>query len=132
MHLSTYHASTFYPYIRCLARRGIINDYADGTFKPNNQVTRGQLSKIVSNSAGFNDNQTTQMFEDVPAGPTFQVYIGRLAPRGYISGCACGGVREPCVPPANLPYFRPSNNATRGQTAKIVANTFLPTARRLA
>ena len=59
--------STFYPYIHCLACLGIINGYPDGTFKPNNNVTRGQLSKIVSNSAGFNDTQTTQMFQDVPA-----------------------------------------------------------------
>ena len=33
---------------------------------------------------------------------------------------------EPCVAPGNRPYFRPGNNVTRGQTAKIVANTFFP------
>jgi hypothetical protein len=114
--------STFYQWIRCLACRGIINGYSDGTFKPNNNVTRGQLSKIVSNSAGFHDSQTSQMFQDVPTGSTFQVYIGRLASRGYISGYACGGVGEPCVPPANLPYFRPNSNATRGQISKIDSN----------
>src|SRR5437588_10190403 len=97
--------STFYPYIHCLACRGIINGYPDGTFKPNNNVTRGQLSKIISNAAGFSDAQTTQMFQDVPVGSTFQVYIGRLASRGYIGGYPCGGAGEPCVPPANLPYF---------------------------
>jgi hypothetical protein len=68
----------------------------------------------------------TRCFQDVPVGSTFQVFIGRLASRGYISGYACGGVGEPCVPPGNLPYFRPSNNATRGQTSKIVSNTFFP------
>jgi hypothetical protein len=113
--------STFYPYIRCLACLGIVNGYPDGTFKPNNNVTRGQLSKIVSNSAGFNDNQTTQMFQDVPVGSTFFAYIGRLASRGYINGYACGGPGEPCQP-GNLPYFRPNNPATRGQISKIVSN----------
>jgi hypothetical protein len=114
--------STFYPYVHCMACLGIINGYPDGTFKPNNQVTRGQLSKIVSNSAGFSDNQTTRMFQDVPAGSTFFQFIGRLASRGYISGYLCGGSGEPCVPPANLPYFHPNNNATRGQISKIDAN----------
>jgi hypothetical protein len=114
--------STFYPYVRCLACRGIINGYADGTFKPNNDVTRGQLSKIVANSAGFSDPQPDQMFEDVPVGSTFQVYIGRLASRGFISGYPCGGSGEPCGP-NNLPYFRPNSNATRGQISKIVSNT---------
>jgi hypothetical protein len=114
--------STFYPYIRCLACRGIINGYADGTFRPGSNVTRGQLSKIISNAAGFSDPQPNQIFQDVPVGSTFQVFIGRLASRGYIGGYACGGTGEPCVPPANLPYFRPNNNATRGQIAKIDAN----------
>jgi hypothetical protein len=31
-----------------------------------------------------------------------------------------------CVPPGNLPYFVPNNNATRGQTSKIVSGTFFP------
>ncbi len=31
-----------------------------------------------------------------------------------------------CVPPGNKPYFIPGNNATRGQTSKIVANAFFP------
>ncbi len=115
--------STFYPFIRCLACRDIVNGYSDGTFKASNYVTRGQLSKIVSNSAGFIDPQTTQMFQDVPVGSVFQVFIGRLVSRGYISGYPCGGSGEPCLPPNNYPYFRPSNNATRGQLSKIVANT---------
>jgi len=114
--------STFYDFIRCLACAGIINGYPDGTFKPNNNVTRGQLSKIVANAAGFSDPQTIQMFEDVPVGSTFFDFIGRLASRGYIGGYACGGTGEPCNPPGNLPYFRTNNNATRGQIAKIDAN----------
>jgi hypothetical protein len=113
--------STFYPYVHCLACLDIINGYHDGTFHPNANVTRGQLSKIVSNSAGFNDPQAVQMFQDVPVGSTFFQYIGRLASRGYISGYPCGGPGEPCQP-ANLPYFRPNANATRGQISKIVSN----------
>jgi hypothetical protein len=118
--------STFYPYIHCLACLGIINGYPDGSFKPNANVTRGQLSKIVANSAGFDDTPTGQQFQDVPAsgpGSTFYVYIYRLSSRGYINGYPCNTVpSEPCVPPGNLPYFRPNANATRGQISKIVSN----------
>jgi hypothetical protein len=115
-------SSTFYPYVRCLACRGIVNGYTDGTFRPNNNVTRGQLCKIISNSAGFHEPQTVQLFQDVPPGSTFFVYIGRLASRGYMSGYPCGGPGEACVPPDNLPYFRPGNSATRGQIAKVDSN----------
>jgi hypothetical protein len=114
--------STFYPYIRCLACRGIVNGYGDGTFRPASDVTRGQLSKIVANAAGFSDPQSTQQFQDVPVGSTFHVYIGQLYSRGVIGGYPCGAPFEPCVPPGDLPYFRPGANATRGQITKIVAN----------
>jgi hypothetical protein len=41
--------------------------------------------------------------------------------RDIMQGYDCGNP-EPCVPPDNRPYFRPGNNATRGQIAKIVSN----------
>jgi hypothetical protein len=191
--------STFYIYIRCLACRGIVSGYSDGTFRPNNNITRGQIAKMVSNAAGFNDDVTGrwtyhdvpstqtfwtwierltihqvmsgypcgrpnepcdpenrpffrlgnaatrsqlckidanaagfsdppngQQFEDVPVGSAFYTYTYRLVSRAVMGGYPCGGVGEPCIPPANLPYFRPNNNATRGQTSKIVGNTFFP------
>jgi hypothetical protein len=61
------------------------------------------------------------MFEDVPPGSTFYEWVQALALRDYISGYACGGDGEPCVPPANRAYFRPGASATRGQIAKIVS-----------
>jgi hypothetical protein len=40
----------FWVYIERLAGRGIIGGYSDGTFRPDNQATRGQVSKIVANA----------------------------------------------------------------------------------
>ena len=114
--------STFYSFVRCLACRGIISGYPDGTFRPNNDVTRGQIAKIVSNSAGFQEPVTGQTFEDVLPGSTFYDFIERLVSREVMSGYPCGGPGEPCIPPANRPYFRPNATATRGQLAKIVSN----------
>ena len=121
--------NTFYSYIMCLACRGIINGYTSGCetgdpcFRPGNTVTRGQLAKIVSNSAGWNEPVTGQSFEDVPIGSTFYDFAGRMVAHGVMSGYPCGGPGEPCVPPGNLPYFRPNVNATRGQIAKIVSES---------
>lgn len=120
--------STFYGYVRCLACRGIISGYSSGCetgnpcFRPGNNVTRGQLSKIVANAAGFAEPAGEQVFEDVPEGSSFFNYVQRLANRGYIGGYGCGGVGEPCVGPRARPYFRPNGSATRGQISKIVAN----------
>jgi glucose/arabinose dehydrogenase len=115
--------STFYPYVRCLACLGIISGYPDGTFRPNNNVTRGQIAKIVSNAAGFNTviPPGQQTYADIPIGSTFYTFIERLSMAGVMSGYPCGGPGEPCDA-RNRPYFRPNNNATRGQIAKIVAN----------
>jgi hypothetical protein len=131
--------STFHVWIERLSTRGIISGYPCGGpfepcvaptnrpyFRPNNNVTRGQLSKITSGAAGWTETPTGQTFEDVPPGSTFYLYIERMASRGIISGYPCGGPFEPCVAPNNRPYFRPNNNATRGQMAKIAAEAFFP------
>jgi hypothetical protein len=132
-------SGTFWLWVERLAGRGIIGGYACGGvgepciapgnrpyFRPNSAVTRGQLSKIVSGAAGWTETPTAQTFEDVPPGSTFYLYVERMASRGIIGGYPCGGVGEPCVAPGNRPYFRPGNNATRGQMSKIAAGAFLP------
>jgi hypothetical protein len=57
-------SSTFYSYIRCLACRGVVSGYPCGGpgepcpvtyYRPNNLVTRGQVSKIVSEAAALTD-----------------------------------------------------------------------------
>jgi hypothetical protein len=115
--------NVFYSFIRCLACRGIIGGYSDGTFRPFNDITRGQIAKMVSNAAGFGEDPGPQIYEDVPEGSPFYVWINRLSIRGHMGGYPCGLLpEEPCTPPDNRPYFRPSNSATRGQLAKIVSN----------
>lgn len=101
--------STFYPFVRCLACRGILSGYSDGTFRPGNNVTRGQLAKIVSNAAGWDEPVSGQTFSDVAPGSTFYEYIERAAAHGAIGGYSDG-------------TFRPGNNATRGQISKVVSN----------
>ncbi len=133
--------NTFYPYISCLHCRNVVSGYPCGGpgepcldctyapyFRPGAYVTRGQLSKIVSNAAGFTEDPGGQIFQDVPPGPdpprhTFYDWINRIARRGIVGGYPCGGAEgEPCVPPDNRPYFRPAANALRGHVAKMVSN----------
>lgn len=110
-----------YNYIKCLSDRTVLSGYSDGTFRPNNNITRGQLSKVVSNAAGFSETQSGQLFADIGADSPFYQFIQRLASRNVIGGYACDGIGEPCGA-GNLPYFRPNSNTTRGQIAKIVSS----------
>jgi hypothetical protein len=107
----------FYQYIQCLYCRGIISGYADNTFRWTADVTRGQVSKIIANSAGFNDTVTGQTFTDVGPGNPFYVYIERLYRHGDISGY---DTAANC--PSGVPCFRWELPVTRGQMAKIDAN----------
>jgi hypothetical protein len=112
---------TFYSQIMCLACNGLMSGYSDGTFRPYNEVTRGQLAKIVSIASGFTETTSNQTFEDVPVGSTFHLYVERMASRGIVGGYPCGGSEsEPCGPD-NKPYFRPNSDANRGQISKIIA-----------
>jgi hypothetical protein len=101
---------TFFAYIETAFLRGIISGYADGTFKPGNDVTRGQLSKIIVLAENWPlINPPKPTFIDVPVANPFFRHVETAFDRGIISGYADG-------------TFRPNTNATRGQICKIVYN----------
>jgi hypothetical protein len=114
---------TFYTYIRCLACRGVVTGFPDGMFHAERNITRGQISKIVSNAAGFFEDPGDQIYEDVPPGSPYYAYINRLTNRGIMSGypCPTRPNGEQCSP-EDPAIFLPNANATRGQLAKIVSN----------
>jgi hypothetical protein len=115
-------SNPFYSYIECLACKGVVSGYGDGTFRPNDLLTRGQLSKIVSQAAGFREPVMEQTYTDVAPDSPFYNYIGRLSSRNVISGYPCGRADEECDE-NDRPYFRPNAPASRGQLSKIVSNT---------
>jgi hypothetical protein len=124
----------FYQYIETGARHGLISGYTCGGpgepcmpplnrpyFRPAGNITRGQLSKVLALARGYAlpaPNPPT--FRDVPSDQPFFRYIEAMAAHGVVSGYTCGGSGEPC-PGA---YFRPNNDATRGQVTKFVTVAF--------
>jgi hypothetical protein len=98
----------FYSYIETAYNHQIISGYSDDTFRPGNNVTRAQLSKIVVTAEGWSINTSGgPHFSDVPTSHGFYSYIETAYNHGIISGYADG-------------TFRPGNSATRGQISKIV------------
>ncbi|HYP41057.1 MAG TPA: DNRLRE domain-containing protein, partial [Chloroflexia bacterium] len=132
--------SPYYGYVNVAVAECMIGGYSDGTFRSNDPISRGQLSKIVALAldygayagdylvedliidTGPSGTLSNRMFQDVPADSPYFNYIGKLARAGIIGGYACGTrVDEPCVGADKLPYFRASASASRGQIAKIVS-----------
>lgn len=109
----------FYQAVQYLYCHGAISGYADNTFRPYNNTTRGQLSKIVALAEGWPVNTAGgPHFNDVPVADPFYTYVETAYNRGIISGYTCGGTGEPCP---GL-YFRPNANITRAQLTKITVN----------
>ena len=119
-------------YVGWMAERGYISGYGCGGdgepcpgtyFRPGRNVTRAQLLKMVVNASGWhliNPKHHESAFADVPRDSAFYWYIETAADYSIITGYACGGTGEPCDA-ENRPYFRPGNNITRGQLAKVIA-----------
>jgi hypothetical protein len=104
----------FYPYIETAYNRGVISGYADGTFRPGNNLTRAQLCKIVVSAEEWPINTTGgPHFTDVPATNPFYAYVETAYNLDIITGYSCGpGCLE----------FRPGSSATRAQISKIIYN----------
>ncbi|MEB2279288.1 S-layer homology domain-containing protein [Lysinibacillus xylanilyticus] len=94
-----------------LAQRGIISGYPDGTFKPENSITRTQAAKIL---AGILKLDTVHVknpnFKDIKPGDANYGAIAALANAGIISG--------------TNGYFNPNKNITRGQMSKMIVKGF--------
>lgn len=142
--------SPFWLYVERLTLHGAITGYTCGSslaepcdsmqrayFRPGQNVSRGQTSKIVDLASGDSMPvpDSRQTYTDVPptgSGSTFWLYIERLSGQGVMSGYACGSSpAEPCDS-SHRAYFRPNAAVTRGQSSKIVANTFYPNCQALS
>ncbi len=75
-----------YPYITELASKNIIGGYDDGTFKPNNSVTREEFVKMIIGAAGLLSLDKECNFADVPNNAWYYDYVASAYAAGIISG----------------------------------------------
>jgi len=90
-----------------LATAGVLLGYPDGTFKPNQPITRGELSKVINKIFNYTEADT-EMFPDVVKDKDWyynDVAIAKKA--GYIKGYDDG-------------TFRGENNMTREEACTIL------------
>lgn len=106
-----------YEAITSLVDQGIINGYEDGTFKPENTITRAEFSKLLAVSSaptGYNFSATTTTFPDIAdknaehgwAVPYISYAVSTKAINGYTDGT-----------------FQPGNPVTYGEAIKMIVCT---------
>ena len=86
---------------------GRVSGYPDGSYKPDNKVTRAEFVKMVNGIIDFN-KMSTITYNDVQASEWFYDYIRLAQSIGYISGYS-------------TTMFGPNDYITREQAASIVA-----------
>jgi hypothetical protein len=94
--------------VNTLASLGMISGYSDGTFRPNDPITRAEftaMSMAFANQASSTENK----FSDVDQNDWFYPYISSAANYGWVGGYGDG-------------TFLPNGNITREEAVTIVNN----------
>lgn len=87
---------------------GIVDGYPDGTFRPNNLITRAEFTVIADKIAKLALNEANSIFSDIDS-HWAKNYIAVAAKNGFLSGYPDG-------------TFRPNNSVTYAETATILVN----------
>jgi hypothetical protein len=99
---------TFYRFVETASLRRIVSGYSDGTFRPDDYVTRAQIAKIIVRAKRWTlVPPTTAPACDVHRTHWAAIYINTAMRRGVLSGYADG-------------CFHPDAPITRAQLAKIL------------
>lgn len=94
--------------INALTSAGIVKGFGDGTFKPDAMVTRGQAAKMIAGALKLDtSNVKNPNFKDIQTTNHYYNQIAALVATGFVNGYEDG-------------TFRPANNITHDQLAKIL------------
>ncbi|XKH52204.1 SpoIID/LytB domain-containing protein [Citricoccus nitrophenolicus] len=97
-----------YTPIAWMATEGIINGYADETFRPYRAITRGEMAKILYGVAGADFPEPSEdPFSDVDHDSSYAQHIGWMKSEGISQGYAGG-------------TFRPGRPISRGEAAQLI------------
>jgi len=80
--------------ILALSHVGVINGYPDGTFRPENPVTRAEFAKMALLTLGFSpENPENPAFPDVPKTEWYYQYVEGAVKHGLVKGYPDGNFK---------------------------------------
>ncbi|MBQ4505604.1 MAG: S-layer homology domain-containing protein, partial [Firmicutes bacterium] len=89
-----------------MVEQGILSGYTDGTFRPNQEITRAEFATIATKFEELTVGGDHK-FSDVPETSWAYTFINFAAERGYVSGYSDG-------------TFRPGKSITREEVATVL------------
>jgi S-layer homology domain len=99
-------------YINYAVNHNWLSGYADGTFRPDSPITRGEAAKILANAIELETDISISSFQDVPSTSVFVPYIEALKSSSVVSW------KTPTT-------YEPNSYITRAEVARIIYKTFL-------
>lgn len=104
------------PYVQAAVQQGIIEGYVDGTFRPNQPLTRTEMVALVVRAKGATPSETESFsFTDGQEIPAWGLpYVKIASQHGWIEGT--GAQR-----------FAPMKNATRAESLHFILKSLLNT-----
>lgn len=96
--------------VSTLTRAGILDGYADGSFRPNASITRAEFTKIAVSFFKHVGGASANPFSDVPDSAWYAEFVKAAAELGLIDGYEDG-------------TFRPNAPITRAEACTIVNRT---------
>ncbi|MFC5648356.1 S-layer homology domain-containing protein [Paenibacillus solisilvae] len=96
-----------------------MNGFVDGTFRPNDLVTRAQFARILADSLGLKASlSSSQPFADASSFPAWALNgIEAVKEAGLMQGSQAG----------NQAYFNPNQQMTRAEIAVVIAHLLAST-----
>ncbi len=77
--------------IQSLVQQGIVNGYEDGTFRPDQAMTRAEFAKILSLALELKEKpESASSFNDVAAASWYNGYVGAITELGITEGTSPG------------------------------------------
>ncbi len=94
--------SAYYEAVETLNKLGIVTGYEDGTYKPEDGVTRAEMAALIARIQGYGDTAKAAAntgFADVPASHWASGYVANAAGMGIINGYGDGnfGPEDPVL-----------------------------------
>jgi len=104
--------------------KGIVSGYSDTKFKPDSEINRSELCKVILNTFGKTPDLKTleikgkslvdgKIFKDITSAEWYAGFVAVAKDLGFVKGTLEG-------------YFEPARAATRGETALVIYRAINP------
>ncbi len=98
-----------YEFIANMAGKGYVNGYADGTFRPNGEITRAEFVTILVQMYALGGSVDEMSFDDISADDWYAPYVAA----GYANGVVSGKTAN---------SFDPNGKISRQEAAAMLSN----------